>query len=217
MYKIIGADQKEYGPITTEQVHQWIAEGRINAQTPAQATGETTWKPISTIPEFASSFAAAATPPPGPAPVPSSGNAAPSNSGRAAALDYISGPAIGLIVTGGLGIATALYGIVSHLTGMAIQQSQFQNLPHQNPEMLRLIQTFNGPAGIFLDLIGIAVAIFIIFAAIKMKKLESFGLAMTGTILAMIPCCSPCCCIGIPIGIWALVVLNKPEVKSYFS
>ena len=62
MYKIIGADQKEYGPISAEQMRQWITEGRINAQTQAQAVGETTWKPVSMIPEFAARFAAA--PPP---------------------------------------------------------------------------------------------------------------------------------------------------------
>ena len=28
MYKIIGGDQKEYGPIGAEQIRQWIAEGR---------------------------------------------------------------------------------------------------------------------------------------------------------------------------------------------
>jgi hypothetical protein len=31
-----------------------------------------------------------------------------------------------------------------------------------------------------------------------------------------VPCISPCCLVGLPIGIWALVVLNKPEVKSSF-
>ncbi len=36
MYKIIGADGKEYGPVTSEQVRQWITEGRANAQTKVQ-------------------------------------------------------------------------------------------------------------------------------------------------------------------------------------
>jgi uncharacterized membrane protein len=53
MYKIIGGDGKEYGPISAEQVRQWIAEGRANAQTPVQAAGSTEWKPLSSFPEFA--------------------------------------------------------------------------------------------------------------------------------------------------------------------
>jgi hypothetical protein len=56
----------------------------------------------------------------------------------------------------------------------------------------------------------------IFFGAMKMKKLESYGLAMAASIIAMIPCLSPCCLIGLPIGIWAVVVLVKPEVKSAF-
>ena len=38
MYEIIGADGKEYGPISFEQIRQWIAEGRVNAQTRVQVT-----------------------------------------------------------------------------------------------------------------------------------------------------------------------------------
>jgi hypothetical protein len=39
---------------------------------------------------------------------------------------------------------------------------------------------------------------------------------MAASIIAIIPCFGPCCCLGIPVGIWALVVINKPEVKSAF-
>jgi hypothetical protein len=37
------------------------------------------------------------------------------------------------------------------------------------------------------------------------------------SIVAMVPCLGPCCIVGIPIGIWALVVLMKPEVKAAFT
>jgi uncharacterized membrane protein len=53
MYKIIGADQKEYGPISTEQIRQWIAEGRVNAQTQACAEGTQDWRPLGMFPDFA--------------------------------------------------------------------------------------------------------------------------------------------------------------------
>jgi len=56
MFKIIGADQKEYGPISAEQLRQWIREGRANAQTMVQVEGAAGWKPLSTYPEFAGSF-----------------------------------------------------------------------------------------------------------------------------------------------------------------
>ena len=56
MYKIIGADQKEYGPFTFDQLKQWIAQGRANATTMACPEGTSDWKQLSAFPEFADSF-----------------------------------------------------------------------------------------------------------------------------------------------------------------
>ena len=49
MYKIIGADQKEYGPVTPEQLRQWITEGRASLQTKVLPEGETEWKAFSAV------------------------------------------------------------------------------------------------------------------------------------------------------------------------
>jgi hypothetical protein len=52
MYKIIGGDQKEYGPATAEEMRRWIAEGRLSAQSLVKAETTTEWKPLGTFPEF---------------------------------------------------------------------------------------------------------------------------------------------------------------------
>jgi uncharacterized protein DUF4339 len=65
MYKIIGADQKEYGPISADQIRQWIAEGRVDGQTVACAEGTQDWKPLRLFPEFGFTAAPAAPPIPG--------------------------------------------------------------------------------------------------------------------------------------------------------
>ena len=52
MYKIIGADQREYGPVNVEQIQQWIAEGRVNRQTKVQAEGGGEWGPLTEFPEL---------------------------------------------------------------------------------------------------------------------------------------------------------------------
>lgn len=52
MYKIIGADQKQYGPISSDQIRQWISEGRVNGQTMACAEGSDEWKPLAQFAEF---------------------------------------------------------------------------------------------------------------------------------------------------------------------
>src|SRR5947209_4649585 len=67
MYRIIGADGKEYGPVSAELLRQWIAQGRANAQTRVLAESATEWKPLSEVPEFAADLAAkSATPAPPP-------------------------------------------------------------------------------------------------------------------------------------------------------
>ena len=52
MYSVIGANQQQYGPATAQQLRQWIAEGRVNANTLVQPEGATEWTPLRTLPEF---------------------------------------------------------------------------------------------------------------------------------------------------------------------
>jgi hypothetical protein len=53
MYRIIGGDQKVYGPVTGDDLRRWIVEGRLNARSLVQAEGAVEWKPLSDFPEFA--------------------------------------------------------------------------------------------------------------------------------------------------------------------
>ena len=52
MYRIVGVDQKEYGPVDAAQMRLWITEGRANARTIVRFD-EGPWKPLSTFTEFA--------------------------------------------------------------------------------------------------------------------------------------------------------------------
>ena len=51
-YKIIGADLIEYGPVSAEQIRQWINEGRVDAETKLQTDGTAEWKLLAEVPEF---------------------------------------------------------------------------------------------------------------------------------------------------------------------
>ena len=57
MYKIIGQDGKEYGPISAEQLRRWISENRIESRTPVFADGAKDWTFVGLLPEFANLFA----------------------------------------------------------------------------------------------------------------------------------------------------------------
>lgn len=68
MYKIVGSDGKQYGPLSTELLKQWIAERRVERQTPVLVEGSADWTFLGLLPEFASHFAPPTPPPPAPAP-----------------------------------------------------------------------------------------------------------------------------------------------------
>jgi hypothetical protein len=67
MYRMIGADGREYGPISADQLRQWIGQGRANAATSVLPEGASEWKPLGSLPEFSMLFAA---PTPAPTPTP---------------------------------------------------------------------------------------------------------------------------------------------------
>jgi TM2 domain-containing membrane protein YozV len=62
-YKIIGGDGQQYGPATAAQIREWVAAGRANAQTLAQAEGAVEWKPLGSYPDFADLAALGIAPP----------------------------------------------------------------------------------------------------------------------------------------------------------
>ena len=107
MYRIIGKDGQQYGPVTTEQLRSWIAENRANAQTLVQAEGMQDWKTLAAFPEFAADLrpplASAGTPPTISPPL----YAAPILSPRAA--DKIPAGICGILL-GGLGVHKFILG-----------------------------------------------------------------------------------------------------------
>jgi TM2 domain-containing membrane protein YozV len=70
MFNIIGADGKQYGPVSGEQLRQWVREGRANGASQVQPVGGMEWKPLATLPEFADLFAAGTSAPPSMPPPP---------------------------------------------------------------------------------------------------------------------------------------------------
>jgi hypothetical protein len=122
------------------------------------------------------------------------------------AQERVSAPATGLIVVGAIGLVLQIIGTafqaVVLFAGVGGGGAQGEALAV-------------GAAQVAGGLLGIGLSILVIYAGTRMKNLENYGLAMTGAIVAMIPC-FPCCLLGLPFGIWAIVVLVNPEVKAAF-
>jgi hypothetical protein len=217
MYKVIGADQKEYGPVSVDQIRTWIAEGRVNAQTRVRAEGAQEWMPLSGFPEFADALGVGPAQPPGvPAALPGGGS-------REAALQAVRGPAIALIVTASLACLFALWNLVNsaflHSDTEFLSRLMEQYKEPAMRDFMQRVLPMTAGVGIAGAVFHLAMSILILIGALRMLSLRNYSLAFVASILALVPCITPsCCCVlGLPFGIWALVVLNKPEVKSHFG
>ncbi len=49
LFKIMGNDKKTYGPVSGNELEQWLADGRIDGTTLAQKVGYHDWKPLATF------------------------------------------------------------------------------------------------------------------------------------------------------------------------
>lgn len=58
MYKIIGSDSKEYGPVSSDKIREWLRQGRVNDQTKVKADGAADWQSLGSVAEFADAFSA---------------------------------------------------------------------------------------------------------------------------------------------------------------
>ncbi len=146
----------------------------------------------------------------------------------------VAAPAIALLVEGIIFVLLAIWGVVMAALSMAglnplvnSQREQFEQMQQQNgaapagaseflETMMKMSETMQGPLGLVLNLIPLTIAFVVIFGALRMKNLRSYSLALASAILGMIPCFSPCCLVGLPIGVWAIVVLMDPTVKQSF-
>jgi len=52
MYSIIGGDKKTYGPVTADEVHRWIREGRADERTQIKREGGANWEDLGSLSEF---------------------------------------------------------------------------------------------------------------------------------------------------------------------
>jgi hypothetical protein len=149
MYKIIGADGKEYGPIAAEQLRQWIIEGRANAQTRVLAEGATEWKALGEIPELAAMIA----PPsfsamPAPGPISIQPVAGPTGTNPLA----VTGMVLGIV---SVMFSCCCWGVPWNIAGIicsAIALSQIKSNPNQQGREMAI-------AGLILSILGIALAV----------------------------------------------------------
>lgn len=75
-------------------------------------------------------------------------------------------------------------------------------------------QALWGTIGSILSLVG---SFLVAIGGMKMRHLSGYGWAVIGSFMAILPCSNSCCCIGLPIGIWSLVILFGSDVRLAFT
>jgi hypothetical protein len=241
-YSIGGARN---GPVDASQIELLLKSGTISSGNLVWRQGMSDWQPMNVVPELADVLAAVtpADPLAGLGGFPSSegtpiqnpfwqqpqGVGYPSRSagvkGKVSVQDdeetqyargRVYGPALAMQIYSGLSLVVLAVWIALIFLGFSaiIVENVNSYIPNEEETAGAVIGAtlYALQAGIAM-LIGMLIYV----GAGRMRKLKSYGLAMTASILGMIPCLSPCCLFGLPFGIWAIITLSDPRVKQSFS
>ncbi len=134
----------------------------------------------------------------------------PARSRRGHARSQVVGPATALQIVGALTVVLSVFSLVVNLMGYGLAANAANQQPQNQADLIA-----NLVGGVCGAIFGILWGGVIAGGATKMRQLENYGMAMTASILAMLPC-GLCCVVSLPFGIWSLVVLNQPEVRESF-
>ena len=192
-YQIVGGDGKEYGPISTEGVTNWLREGRANGDTRIREVGAEEWQSISDLPEFANAFSAAVLPPPTEQfpQQPVAGQFPQQKPGKLQAIAIMT--LVGGILATLIGLGWVVYGLVIGLLTFGI-----------------------GCIGLPIAIYELVAGILCIIQGSKLLGQNPYPYyAKTKTTAIMQIVCVICCdWINLTLGIINLVFLNDEEVKA---
>jgi hypothetical protein len=146
-----------------------------------------------------------------------------------AARQRVQLPAIFLMILGGLNLLWTLYFVVNGLftalappERLAESQAAVARIFGAKEEMDKKTPDEIKSQGILVSAVGAGLtfvcSLLSILGGWRMYRLRSYGLSVVGAVSAAIPCLSlsACCGLGEGVGLWALIVLLKPEVRDAF-
>jgi serine/threonine protein kinase len=123
-------------------------------------------------------------------------------------------PAIGLVLAGCLNLLLVI--VMVGLAGVSMfHVRSFSSLVAPGPAMV--MNPIASRESVLSTLIVLPLCIctfFIILGGLRMRNLRNYNLAVAASILAMI---TPGMLLGLPFGIWALIVLTRQEVRAAFE
>jgi hypothetical protein len=121
-------------------------------------------------------------------------------------------PAIFLCIVGALGL---IMSVVNVVLAFVIEP---QPVPPDAPDFMKGFQQGQtGPVAAAIQGFFAILNIVIIAGAVMMMKVKAKPMAFVSAIAAMINIGTCCCIIGLPAGIWSLVILLQPDVSKAFD
>lgn len=128
-----------------------------------------------------------------------------SNEEFEAAADEVRGPAWGLMI-----VSIVQFLLIVVLWGSITSVDKVWGPDHQPMRVGYSPNWFS--VGLFLTL---PFSLLIIAAAVQMKRLRSYEFAVIGSVLAIMPL-GVTCIFTLPLGLWSLLVLLRPQVRAAF-
>jgi len=129
-------------------------------------------------------------------------------------LQRLRAPGTALIIAaslnGMIGVIALLGGLL-RLSGL----SGREELPIDEVERMGYVTSTVLTYGI--SVLSLLLAPVIIYGAVRMMQGKNYRMARVAAMVAINPFTACCFVVSVPIGIWAMVLLGKPEVKAVFA
>jgi hypothetical protein len=90
-------------------------------------------------------------------------------------------------------------------------QKQIDDRKNMDPNLRMMERTMN----VGFSALGLAANTLVLIAGIRMRALKSYVLCVVGCVASF--AFNGCCCVGLPVGVWAIVVLVNADVKAGFE
>lgn len=127
--------------------------------------------------------------------------------------DLVGGPALALIIVSLIALGCGGLGLLMDLVLLATGVVARLEVANRGPVSEYTLITIRTLWGVVL----IIASSFVLYGAIQMRNLKNFEIARAAAVVAVVPFLGPCCILGIPFGIWALMTLVTPGVRSAFQ
>ena len=126
-------------------------------------------------------------------------------------------PALAKKMVWGPAVALSVVAVLGMIVDVAVIANAFWS---DGPAMIATYGPKQGRvmfiADVVVNVLVLCTHLVILLGATNLYKLDSYSGALAAAILAIIPFCSPGVIIGIPFGIWAIVVLCRAVVRNAF-